>query len=237
MFKKRSGRPRDDLRRLSESQLTELLRIQREYDLKALKRTAPTFRICMTCRGLLETTPSASQPLQRCGCDRGLHRDEWKGDLAERAHLCECCRMELLLSGSRFSVWFCPECNGRVRELNALVGRCVIPIGRHSLMAGIGVPGQALIDADPQEFSAITETLRVNALGWLDSMNRLHAFSADRIGVMARRVGLEGLPAIPLDEWFERFEALSDPSFDKPGAFRALVDWFTLSSSQEGADR
>ena len=34
-------------------------------------------------------------------------------------------------------VWFCRECLYRVKDLNNGAGRCVVPIGRHSLMNGV----------------------------------------------------------------------------------------------------
>lgn len=191
-----------------------------------MQRSIPNFRICTTCGGLFEArAPSSGEPRQRCACDPDRSRG-WSGDLPERARLCACCRLELLPSGSRFSVWFCEECRERVGELNAQVGRYMIPIGRHSIMAGIGVPGRELVEANPQEFSAIAETLRVNTLGWLDSMHHLHAFSDERLRTLARRTDLDGLDAIPLDTFFERVEATGDPELGKVGAFRSLARWF-----------
>jgi hypothetical protein len=63
---------------------------------------------------------------------------ETRLDFLPPAELCRCCARELLRSGSRFSVWFCARCAPMVRELNAQAGRCVIPIGRHTIMNGVG---------------------------------------------------------------------------------------------------
>ncbi|MBI3266938.1 MAG: hypothetical protein HYZ67_07810 [Chlamydiae bacterium] len=64
----------------------------------------------------------------------------WDGfDFNEFVTLCYCCGAELLKSGSRWSVWFCEACKKRVLEFNQEMGTSVIPIGRHSLMNGIGL--------------------------------------------------------------------------------------------------
>jgi hypothetical protein len=202
--------------------MEQYMRLQRKYALEALQRSIPNFRICMTCQELFESRDSdPNQPRQRCDCDPDRARG-WSGDLRERARLCECCGPELLPSGSRSSVWFCAECRERV----ARVGRCKIPIGRHSFMAGIGVPGRALVDANPEEFSAIVEALRVSALGWLDSMHHLHAFADDRLRHLARRADLDQLDAIPLDTFFERVAATGDAELGKPAAFHSVARWF-----------
>src|SRR5436190_12449390 len=52
------------------------------------------------------------------------------------AELCNCCGIELLPSGSKFSPFFCRPCHARVSTLNRAAERCVIPIGRHNIMNG-----------------------------------------------------------------------------------------------------
>ena len=65
---------------------------------------------------------------------------KWEGyDYNQTLTLCYCCGAEQLRSGSRWSVWFCESCNKRVREFNQAMGVSLIPIGRHSLMNGIGL--------------------------------------------------------------------------------------------------
>src|SRR4051794_20360627 len=163
-----------------------------------LRRDASRYAICTTCHGLREIPPGRrSEPLQPCACSPERLRREWNTDLAERVHLCECCCLELLPSGSRFSVWFCPDCGDRVRELNAQLGRYTIPLARHSFMAGVGIPGRVLLDADEEQLSAISESLRLGILGWIESISRLHAYTSDRIDDLARVVGLDGLDTIP----------------------------------------
>ena len=59
-----------------------------------------------------------------------------KFDFNEAVTLCYCCGAELLRSGLRWSVWFCPECKDRVIEINRFLQTYWIPIGRHSIMSG-----------------------------------------------------------------------------------------------------
>jgi hypothetical protein len=77
---------------------------------------------------------------QRCRCD-GWRRDEpWERcDFNCVAELCWCCASAVIPSGSRWSSYFCDECRPRIVALNRGVGRCVIPIGRHSIMNGVAL--------------------------------------------------------------------------------------------------
>jgi len=68
--------------------------------------------------------------------------EKWPGfDFNTIVKLCYCCGQELLLSGSRWSVWFCEECKKKVVNFNTRFQQTVIPIGRHSLMAGYRLGG------------------------------------------------------------------------------------------------
>jgi hypothetical protein len=104
-----------------------------------------TLSVCTTCLGLFDDDSGGQRPgqQQRCAC-RPSGGDRWPGyDYNERARLCDCCCRYLLRSGSRWSVWFCDECKERVIGLNEDVGFALIPIGRHSLMNGLGLRGGA----------------------------------------------------------------------------------------------
>ena len=115
-------------------------------------------KICSSCLdiyGFIRTDQAVYY--QKCNpkCPNGNKMDmpsdekeqlPWKGfDYNEIVTLCHCCGTELLRSGSRWSVWFCEPCKERVVTLNAEAGVAVIPIGRHSLMNGIGIEGKPSI--------------------------------------------------------------------------------------------
>jgi hypothetical protein len=92
------------------------------------------FFICRTCYYLVEThAPEGMGQLCRCG-DRG-QQPVWEGfDFNERVILCNCCAQEALKSGSRWSPYFCRECQTLVKEASIRQGRLIVPIGRHTLM-------------------------------------------------------------------------------------------------------
>jgi hypothetical protein len=77
-------------------------------------------RICATCFEPYEVRPQEEPSRQRCRCpDKVPEGQTWPGhDINEHLHLCECCSMVVLPSGSRWSVWFCKACKRRVDELN-----------------------------------------------------------------------------------------------------------------------
>ena len=69
--------------------------------------------------------------------------EKWPGfDFNTIVELCYCCGQDVLSSGSRWSVWFCEECKEKVINFNTKFQQTVIPIGRHSLMAGYGLGGR-----------------------------------------------------------------------------------------------
>lgn len=73
--------------------------------------------------------------------------EEWKWlgfDYRKIMELCYCCGQELLISGSRWSVFFCDDCKTKVLELNRRFQRAVIPVGRHTLMNGIEIDSDKL---------------------------------------------------------------------------------------------
>jgi hypothetical protein len=106
--------------------------------------------VCLGCTWIYGPWSNDSNTyVQRCECRRKEFKDEprWERfDFNEVVELCRCCGQDLLQSGSRWSVWFCVPCQTRVSELNSDCQRTVIPIGRHSLMHGIGISGSEIKD-------------------------------------------------------------------------------------------
>jgi hypothetical protein len=91
------------------------------------------------------------QLLQRGRCARhpplaGAPR--WpRFDFNRGVDLCYCCAIEPLATGSKWSVWFCEPCKQQVGLLNARHGRCIVPIGRHSVHRGHLLRAEDLDDA------------------------------------------------------------------------------------------
>lgn len=149
-------------------------------------------------------------PLWECAGDRLDHQTV--------AELCRCCAVELLASGSRWSVWFCAECKERVRDLNARVGVCVIPIGRHSIMNGVGLRGDRAHDED--EVAAFVDRMK----GFLDTTDRLSDWATEIIRRNCARVALGDRDRVPISEYLEAVAPL-----DRESAFEELTAWWIIS--------
>jgi hypothetical protein len=192
--------------------------------------THSNFVLCATCQGLYGDRPSPGFATpQRCRC-RHVDEPKWpRHDFNEHLHLCECCRLVPLRSGSRWSVWFCDECKARVRDLNHVLGRYVIPIGRHSLMGGIAIAGAELAHADQRRRDELIDRFSIQAGGLYESLDRLNAFAADRTVFLTGAVGLDVTRDVRLAVWLKRVRPLADAEpneFGKEGAFEALVRRF-----------
>lgn len=95
---------------------------------------------CNELRGQVPDQPKGTEQLCRCTpVEVRREQPSWGGDHNTYAELCRCCGLVLLKSGSRWSVWLCDYCKPLVMALNRQSGRCVVPLGRHSLMNGIGL--------------------------------------------------------------------------------------------------
>ena len=127
-----------------------------------------TLSICTACLGLFDDVSlgQGDGERQRCTCSASKE-DRWPGyDYNERARLCDCCGRYVLRSGSRWSVWFCEECKARVQALNEEMGFALIPIGRHSMMNGLGLR----VEARSHDVARFTQRLgdlfsRIDLLG------------------------------------------------------------------------
>ena len=92
----------------------------------------------------------------------------WPGfDFNRVVELCYCCGQKVLNSGTKWSVWFCDECKERVVQFNTQYQRTIIPIGRHSIMAGYY---DRLNDIDkPEKIKTFTKKLN-RLFGGMDGL-------------------------------------------------------------------
>jgi hypothetical protein len=101
--------------------------------------------VCGDCGDAVGPVPGWGGAIQRGPCPVHAHTDgdpRWtRGDYERGVQLCQCCGTVALASGSKFSVWFCATCKQRVLQLNRAHGRCILPLGRHSVHAGFLLPG------------------------------------------------------------------------------------------------
>ena len=114
---------------------------------------------CHAVRGGPIGTVGGVNVLQRCDCvPAGGHPAQPKvGDFNTALELCRACGLVPLQSGSRWSVWFCGPCATQAKTLNERAGRCVVPIGRHSLMNG--VTARSASSEDIESFAGRVSTL------------------------------------------------------------------------------
>jgi hypothetical protein len=174
--------------------------------------------ICARCRQLKGPVPDRTDRVrQLCACTPvEVRRAEprWGGDHNTYAELCRCCGLELLPSGSKWSVWFCEPCKTSVRDLNKAAGRCVIPIGRHSMMNGVAATGAQLATDDAIDAFTRRLTTFVERIDFLDA----HACAAVERNLLALGFGVEH--DVPLADYLA---ALERSPLSPEAAFRALV--------------
>ena len=170
-------------------------------------------RICRTCAKLYDDGDDSGQ---RCACDR---RDQpgWPGyDYNEHTGLCHCCVRETLPSGSRWSVWFCEACKQRVLALNHRIGLSVIPIGRHSLMNGIGLSGEAATRrAEAAVFTAGLQS-------FFGRVNDLYEWTRVKLHTNLLRTDLLWAGNPGLDEYLMTVRAGAHPQLSKEQSFKDL---------------
>ena len=148
---------------------------------------APICPTCFQVHGRLRVRGYRSHNYwQKCACERSAARDghtpatagrpeEPRSELSTYFELCRCCTMEPLRSLSRWSVWFCEECKTRVREFNNNAGPALIPIGRHSVMNGLGLSLDGA--TDPDEIARFTASTN----GLFAKIGELLAWTSNRV--------------------------------------------------------
>ena len=147
---------------------------------------------------------------QSCDCVRaegrrtGVFPERWPGfDFNEVWTLCYGCGAELLSSGSRWSVWLCKRCKAYVHRLHQLSGVAVVPLGRHSFMAGFGVPrgGPLLLRGQPPPDPAAIARF-VDAVGRLNGrMEHLRGWAAKAVALNLAERGLDGPEPVSLPRY------------------------------------
>ncbi len=90
---------------------------------------------------------------QTCFCDIPKSEEPWVvdgrfvKDFNQEYEMCYCCGVAAMTSGSRYSSFYCEECKQRIRKVNELVRRCMMPCGRHSIMNGVSIKGESAEDS------------------------------------------------------------------------------------------
>jgi hypothetical protein len=167
---------------------------------------------------------------QRCRCERGVEPEKrWPGyDFNTYEELCRCCTIEPLRSGSCWSPFFCRECRERVMELNRRFGRCVIPIGRHSIMNEFSLRGgEALVAEHAEHFANQLRRL-------FGSTAHLEVYTSARTRESLAVLGFPPGQDVEVDQYLKRARAAG---LKKEAAFAELRDHFGAGAAPAAGDR
>lgn len=87
---------------------------------------------------------------QECVCAAVTTSLRWDDyDFNQAVTLCRCCGRRLLMSGMRWSEWFCTECLPLIDEMNARCGTDIAPTSRHTLMTEIAAQEESAASVSP----------------------------------------------------------------------------------------
>lgn len=177
--------------------------------------------ICGTCREIRGDAVGrfGSRFHQPCSCEPGQEAGVPLAgyDFPTAAELCRCCATVLLESGSKFAVWFCGSCHALVREFNDDAGSYVIPIGRHSFMAGLGIQGRALGDGSVARKFAVAMASWAGRIVWIEAW----APTITRSNLTVLGLATEG--DVLLAEYLQRADEYGGQELTSPAAFKRLV--------------
>lgn len=180
--------------------------------------SAGALLICGHCHALRGPVPGRADGAEQfCLCaSRAMWRAQPKrGDHNVDMELCYCCGLVLLRSGSKWSTWLCGACKEWVLALNESAGRCLIPIGRHSMMNGVALNGYAgargieRFVSDSHALAASMDQIASYAHDVVVPLN------LDAIGFARRR-------HVPLGTYLEAVESSQLNQWD---AFERLQQW------------
>jgi len=160
--------------------------------------------VCSTCGRLhgeiVSEIAGASRPGQRqhCDCRDSNESEPWPDyDFPEAVTLCRCCGLQPLLSGSRWSMWFCRGCRRAIQGINRDCRGPVIPIGRFTLLEQIGRDEDD--DADPMFVAESGD--------WFARVERLERHARDVVQSNLRRLNVPAAAASPLVDYLGRLPA------------------------------
>lgn len=174
--------------------------------------------VCGVCFGL---TGRFQGREHRCRCQATpdeWRKQEWSGyDIAALVELCGLCARGTMQSGSRWMWLVCDEC----RHVNRVVGEAlgsdgpgVLPLGRHSMMNGVGFNAEGATDEDIDAFSHVLA-------GLTEVWMRLHEWGEAEVKRLHDLAGL-GSDPIPVPTWMHLFPPSIGASVD---AFCRFVEY------------
>lgn len=138
---------------------------------------------------------------QECACTAATVSPRWDDyDFNQAVTLCRCCGRRLLMSGMRWSEWFCTECLPLIDELNARCGMNIAPTSRHTLIATIASQEESNTFKPPEFASRLGD--------WFDRVELLERHALRVIRENLDALGLQSLATdVTLGEYLERLPA------------------------------
>jgi tetratricopeptide (TPR) repeat protein/DNA-binding response OmpR family regulator len=188
-------------------------------------------RECLELRGVWRPKGATQTPgskfrlsyyTQECKCEEAssILNESWPGfDFKKAVELCHCCGVQPILTGSKFSPWFCSDCEALVLGLNRKYRRYVIPFGRHSFHGGSSLGGQAL--KDQAEIAYFAQ--RASELS--DDMNKVQRFAKQILSENLQTLGYGRKDDVELNAYLA---ALAKKPVSKQSAFVRLCGIFDV---------
>ena len=149
--------------------------------------------------------------VQGCPCEPS---EPWPScDVSRALDLCLVCARGTAGGTTRWSWLACTHCRAVDRALRDWLGMRVLPLGRHSIMNGVGLRVAEASQDDVDAFAVRFEGL---GLGW----DRLYVWGAAEARRLADRLVDTG-PEVPLERWQADFPPSVSASLD---AYERLLD-------------
>jgi hypothetical protein len=114
----------------------------------------------------------------------------------------------------------CPGCSPSIGRFNQAVGRCVVPIGRHSIMNGVAVAVEDVYD------DVVLDVFVRDMASLFETMDFLSSWAAQVVAHNLSALGRDPGDAIPLKDYLDLVDGRVDvasTAFDRLTA--ALSAW------------
>lgn len=180
--------------------------------------------LCGICSGLSGPAPGAPHGTEfrdglnryvECVCEEALsweedHRHPDRGPETNRADverggypeprpfLCLTCAAVLRFDRTRWTVYHCEDCAGRIVRLNSGAGRLVVPLGKHSIVNGASIRRE--LTQEPEE---VVDLLERTGAGVTQLRKWVRRRTADNLV----RVGLPTDRDVPAERYCEAIGA------------------------------
>ncbi len=179
-----------------------------------------TTEICTTCFELLAPCDGP------CACTPRVPTDDPGVDEGRiRCVPCLVCGLVIVRGHTRWCHRVCRPCQEVAQRLNAVVGRCVVPIGVHSIVNGVGLRGGQAPEAE-RDIAVDRFVERMSDL--MVTISRVHEFSAQ---LLESRISRFGLGVQPRLRWETYLQACLEGGVTADGAWDALFGIVSLETA------